>query len=181
MSAVAAGAAGFGAGSYLRSPTSSRPVPLSVRRFFVNCVNISSRGCHGGSSYEAFALAHTVGAVDSSCLPYFAYNMNCTPHNVCRQNLDGCKLDGTLTLPLSLPLSGALALSLSLSLFLDARGLWRADCEALRRPPALCGGATPPILRRRIWRRRHAPHDRRKPHDSRWNWPAPKMTLQYHC
>lgn len=48
-----------------------------------------SRGCHGGSTFEAFALAHTVGVVDSSCIPYYAYNQNCSAHDTCRQNLNG--------------------------------------------------------------------------------------------
>ena len=42
-----------------------------------------------GSSFEAFALAHTNGTVDSSCIPYAAYNQPCTLHNTCRQNLNG--------------------------------------------------------------------------------------------
>ena len=62
-------------------------VDFSVQ-YFVNCVN-GSRGCHGGSTYEAFALAHQIGAVDSSCIPYVAYNQNCTALHTCAQNLDG--------------------------------------------------------------------------------------------
>ena len=63
-------------------------VDFSVQ-YFINCVKNASRGCHGGSSYEAFALAHSVGAVDSSCLPYRAFNQNCTAMNTCEQNLNG--------------------------------------------------------------------------------------------
>eukprot|EP01052_Picozoa_sp_SAG31_P018490 SAG31_NODE_1312_length_8861_cov_10.803127_2_plen_164_part_00 len=69
-------------------PTGQAGVDFSVQ-YFVDCVTEASRGCHGGSSYEAFALAHAMGAVDSSCIPYYAYNQNCTAHNTCRQNLNG--------------------------------------------------------------------------------------------
>jgi hypothetical protein len=62
-------------------------IDFSVQ-YFINCVN-GSRGCHGGSSYEAFELAHSVGAVDSSCIPYVAYNQNCTAIHTCDQNLNG--------------------------------------------------------------------------------------------
>ena len=65
-------------------------------QYFVNCVNGTEgdvhhpvRGCGGGSSYEAFAHAHTFGAVDSSCLPYAAVTQNCTARNTCQQNLNG--------------------------------------------------------------------------------------------
>ena len=61
-------------------------IDFSVQ-YFVNCVNISSRGCGGGSSYQAFAHAHNYGAVDSSCLPYSAVTQQCTPHDTCQQNL----------------------------------------------------------------------------------------------
>jgi cathepsin X len=63
-------------------------IDFSVQ-FLINCVVNASRGCHGGSSYEAFALAHSTGIVDSSCLPYRAYNQNCTALDTCEQNLDG--------------------------------------------------------------------------------------------
>jgi cathepsin X len=62
-------------------------IDFSVQ-YFIDCVN-GSRGCHGGSAYEAFHLAHEFGTVDSSCIPYSAYNKNCTAHNTCEQNLDG--------------------------------------------------------------------------------------------
>ena len=61
-------------------------IDFSVQ-YFVNCVNISSRGCGGGSSYQAFAHAYNYGAVDSSCLPYSAVTQQCTPHDTCQQNL----------------------------------------------------------------------------------------------
>jgi cathepsin X len=70
-------------------------VDVSVQ-YFVNCVdgteadpNHPTRGCNGGSSYEAFGHAHKFGAVDSSCLPYTAVTNNCTARNTCQQNLNG--------------------------------------------------------------------------------------------
>lgn len=62
-------------------------IDFSVQ-YFVNCVNVSSHGCSGGSAYQAFAHAHKYGAVDSSCQPYAAVTQQCSPYEICQQNLD---------------------------------------------------------------------------------------------
>ena len=48
----------------------------------------TSGPCHGGSAYKAMALAHTQGAVDSSCLPYAALQQQCTAENTCQQRIN---------------------------------------------------------------------------------------------
>ena len=71
-------------------------IDFSVQ-YFVNCVNGTeggtwthpTRGCNGGSAFEAFAHAHKFGAVDSSCLPYAAVTQQCSANNTCEQNLHG--------------------------------------------------------------------------------------------
>lgn len=77
----------LGARWLIHSNGTSPGADFSVQ-YFVNCVN-GSHGCHGGSTYEAFGFAHQVGAVDSSCIPYVAYNQNCTAVHTCDQNLNG--------------------------------------------------------------------------------------------
>ena len=73
--------------------TATPNVDFSVQ-YFVNCVNGTNpgggptRGCHGGSAYEAFAHTHKYGAVDSSCLPYSAVTQTCTANNTCQQHLN---------------------------------------------------------------------------------------------
>ena len=51
-------------------------------QYFVNC-ETGSRGCGGGSSYRAFALAHRKGAVESSCAAYVAENRACSAADIC--------------------------------------------------------------------------------------------------
>jgi len=52
-------------------------------QYFINCAT-RSRGCRGGSSYHAYALAYDKGVVDSSCAPYVAENRPCSAMEICK-------------------------------------------------------------------------------------------------